>query len=71
MIIDEIRKQVSATRQWPITIRVDGRPFLVERGEDIMIPPAGNLICIYQDGAFHILDCGKISVLSKEPVSST
>ncbi len=70
MTIDDVRRQIGSTAQWPITIRVDGRSFMVERSDDIMIPPAGNLICIYHGGAFHIVDWACISLILKETATT-
>jgi hypothetical protein len=70
MTIDELRRQVDSATRWPMFVRVDGREFFVGSRESFFIPPAGNLFCIYQDGAFHILDCDKVSVISREPVPS-
>src|SRR5438128_521011 len=36
-------------------LRVDGKNIQVGSADELMVPPAGNLICVYQDGAFAII----------------
>jgi hypothetical protein len=62
--MDELRRQL-ATTQWPISLRVDGKDFKVNSPEELMVPPAGNLICVYQDGAFEVVDSHHIATLHR------
>jgi len=64
MTMDELRRQL-ATTQWPVFFRVDGKDVRVSSAEELMVPPAGNLICVYQDGAFEVIDCGHIATLRR------
>jgi hypothetical protein len=66
--MDELRRQL-ATIQWPISIRVDSKDITVSSREDLMIPSAGNLICVYQGGAFEVIDSGHIATLRREKSS--
>jgi hypothetical protein len=63
--MDELRRQV-ATTAWPVTIRVDGKDIEVPSRDELMVPPAGNLVCIYQHGAFEIVDVEHIATLRRE-----
>jgi hypothetical protein len=63
--MDELRRQL-ATIQWPISLRVDSKDIKVGSREDLMIPSAGNLICVYQGGAFEVIDCRHIATLRRE-----
>jgi hypothetical protein len=60
MTMDELRRQL-ATTHWPVVLRVDGKEIQVASHEELMVPPAGNLICVYQDGAFEVIDCNHIA----------
>ena len=64
MTIDELRRQL-ATTQWPVTLRIDGKDIKVGSPDELMIPPAGNLICVYEAGAFEIIDCRHIATLRR------
>jgi hypothetical protein len=64
MTIDELRRQL-ATTQWPVFLRVDGKDVRVGSGDELMIPRAGNLICVYEEGAFEVFDCGHIATLRR------
>jgi len=64
MTIDELRRQL-ATAHWPIFLRVDGKDIPVGSAEELMVPPAGNLICVYQDGAFEVIDCRHVATLRR------
>ena len=69
MTMDELRRQI-ATTQWPVIIRVDGKDIEVSAKEDLMVPTAGNLICVYQHGAFEIVDAEHIATLRREKVGT-
>jgi hypothetical protein len=64
MTMDELRRQL-ATIEWPIILRVDGKEIAVSSRNLVMIPPAGNLICIYNDGAFQVIDCEHVSIIGR------
>jgi hypothetical protein len=32
----------------------------------LMIPTAGNLLCVYQDGAFEIIDCAHVATMRRK-----
>ncbi len=65
MTMDELRRQI-ATTQWPVTLRVDGKDVEVNAKENLMVPTAGNLICVYQQGAFEIIDAEHIATLRRD-----
>ena len=46
-------------------LRVDGKNIQVGSADELMVPPAGNLICVYQEGAFEVLDCEHIATLRR------
>ena len=67
--MDELRRQLKTT-QWPLFLRVDGKDVRVKdvrvsSSDELMIPPAGNLVCAYEDGAFEIIDCAHIAILRR------
>jgi hypothetical protein len=62
--MDELRRQLKIT-EWPLFLRVDGKEIRVNALDDVMIPSAGNLICVYEDGAFEIIDCDHIATLRR------
>jgi hypothetical protein len=62
--MDELRRQL-ATTQWPVLLRVDGKEIQVGTADELMVPPAGNLICVYQDGAFEVIDSRHVSTLRR------
>jgi hypothetical protein len=62
--MDELRRQL-ATTQWPVFLRVDGKDIQVGSPDELMVPPAGNLICVYQDGAFEVIDSRHIATLRR------
>jgi hypothetical protein len=64
MTMDELRRQL-ATTQWPIILRVDGKDIPVRAREDLMVPTAGNLVCVYEEGAFEVIDCEHIATLQR------
>ena len=67
MTIDEIRRQLDATptANWPVVLRVDGKEVQIPSSNDVMIPTSGNMICVYRDGVFDIMDCRHVSIISK------
>jgi len=72
MTMDELRRQL-ATTQWPIVFRVDGKEIPVGAPEDLMVPRAGNRVCVYEEGAFEVIDCRHIATIrrSKTPRRQT
>jgi hypothetical protein len=64
MTMDELRRQL-ATTQWPIVLRVDGKDIQVGAVEDLMVPRAGNLICVYEEGAFEVINSRHIATLRR------
>jgi hypothetical protein len=64
MTMDELRRQLANTN-WPVVMRVDGKEITVRSRDELMVPPAGNLICVYQDGAFEVIDCHHIATLHR------
>jgi hypothetical protein len=66
MTMDELRRQL-ATTQWPLVLRVDGKDIRVDSHEDVMIPRAGNFVCVYQQGAFEVIDSRHIATLKRMP----
>ena len=65
MKMDELRRGVETT-DWPILLRVDGKEIAVNSRENLMLPSAGSLACVYLDGAFEIIDCKQVSVIRRE-----
>jgi hypothetical protein len=72
MTMDELRRQL-ATTQWPILLRMDGKDILVAAAEELVVPRAGNLICLYEEGAFEVIDSRHIATIrrSKSPRRQT
>jgi hypothetical protein len=64
MTMDELRRQF-ATTQWPVFLRVDGKDIEIGSSDELMVPPAGNLICVYQEGAFEVIDSRHVSTLRR------
>jgi hypothetical protein len=64
MTMDELRRQL-ATTQWPVFLRVDSKEIQIGSADELMVPPAGNLICVYQEGAFEVIDCRHIATLRR------
>lgn len=64
MTMDELRRQLT-TIKWPISLRVDSKDIHVASPEELMVPPVGNLICVFQDGAFEVSDCGHIATITR------
>lgn len=62
--MDELRRQL-ATTQWPVVLRVDGKDIQVNARDDLMVPTAGSLVCVYQEGAFEVVDCRHIATLRR------
>jgi hypothetical protein len=64
MTMDELRRQLTTT-QGPVLLRVDGKDIRVGSADELMVPPAGNLICVFEEGAFEVIDCGHIATLRR------
>ncbi len=65
MKMGEFRRQMQTT-DWPVVLRVDGKEVAVNSRDDVMVPSAGNLFCIFLDGAFEVVDCKHASVIRRE-----
>jgi len=64
MTMDELRRQL-ATTQYPVSLRIDGKDIAVHSREELMVPPAGNLVCVYEEGAFEVIDVRHIATLRR------
>lgn len=70
MTMDELRRQLATTR-WPVFLRVDGKEIHIGSPDEVMVPPAGNLICVFQEGAFEIIDCAHIATMRRVTTGQT
>jgi hypothetical protein len=64
MTMDELRPQLART-QWPVILRVDGKDIQISSPDEVMVPPAGNLICVFQEGAFEVIDSSHIATFCR------
>lgn len=64
MTMDELRRPL-ATTQWPVFLRVDGKDIKVGSPDELLVPRAANLICVYQEGAFEVIDCEHIATIRR------
>jgi hypothetical protein len=62
--MDELRRQF-ATTHWPIILCVDSKDIPVRSQEDLMVSSAGNRMCVYENGAFEVIDCRHIATLHR------
>jgi hypothetical protein len=62
--MDELRRQL-ATTQWPVSLRIDGKDIQVGSRDEVMVPAAGNLICVYQEGAFEVIDSRHVATMRR------
>jgi hypothetical protein len=46
-------------------LRVDGKDIQVGSPDELMVPPAGNLTCVYHEGAFEVIDCEHIATFRR------
>ena len=46
-------------------LRVDGKEIRVNSADDLMVPSAGNLICVYEEGAFTVIDSAHVATLRR------
>jgi hypothetical protein len=44
---------------------VDGKDIAINSREELMVPSAGTLICVYRDGAFEVIDGQHIAMLQR------
>jgi hypothetical protein len=65
MEMDELRRQTQ-TLGWPLLLRADGKEIAIDGPEEVMVPRAGNLICVYRAGAFEVIDCKHVSIICRE-----
>lgn len=70
MTIDEIRRQLHSIDRWPVFLRVDGTTMAVASLDEVAIPTAGNLLCLFQNGAFVVVDCDHVSAISTQPLEA-
>jgi hypothetical protein len=68
MKMDKFRRVIETT-QFPVLLRVDGKEIAVNSRDNLMLPNAGSLACVYLDGAFEIIDCKHISVVRRDKSS--
>ena len=64
MSMDELRRQLAASN-WPVILRVDGKDIAINSREELMVPPAGTLICVFREGAFEVIDCLHVATLQR------
>ncbi len=69
MSIDEIHRQLHSITQWPVYLRVDGTTMQVPSLDQVALPTAGNLLCVFQNGAFVVVDCHHVSAISNQPLA--
>jgi len=62
MMMDELRRLVKTTN-WPAILRAQGKYLWVGSPEELMVPSDGNLVCVYEQGAFEVIDCARIASL--------
>ena len=65
MKMDELRRQLQ-TIQWPLLMRVDGKEIAINSPNELMVPQAGTLICVYHGGGFDVVDCEHISIIRRQ-----
>ena len=72
MTIDEIRRQLHSITHWPVYLRADGATLEIPSLDQVALPTAGNLLCVFQNGAYVVLDCAHVSAVSNQrlPVES-
>jgi hypothetical protein len=62
--MDELRRQLTTT-QWPVFLRVNGKDIEARSPDELMVPRTGNRICVYEEGAFEVIDCAHIATLRR------
>ncbi len=70
MTIDEIRRQLHSLNRWPVFLRVDGSTLEIPSLDQVALPTAGNLLAVFQNGAFVVLDSNHVSAISNQPLAS-
>jgi len=68
MTIDEIRRQLHSITQWPVYLHVDGTTLQVPSLDQVALSTAGNLLCVFPNGAYVVLDCEHVSAVSNRPL---
>jgi hypothetical protein len=66
MKLDEIRRQLHSITRWPVFLRVDGTTMEVPSLDHVAMPTAGDLLCVFHDGAFVVIDSAHVSAISSE-----
>ncbi len=64
MTMDELRRQLAALEH-PVLLRIDGKDIPIRSRDDLMVPSAGNLVCVYEEGAFEVIDVRHIATLRR------
>jgi len=68
MTIDGIRRQLHSITQGPVYLRADGTTLEIPSLDQVALPTAGNLLCVFQNGAYVVLDCAHVSAVSNQPL---
>lgn len=68
MTIDEIRRQLHSIASWPVYLCADGTTLEIPSLDQVALPTAGNLLCVFQNGAYVVLDCTHVSAVSNQPL---
>ena len=69
MSIDEIRRQLHSISEWPVYLRVDGKTLEIPSLDQVALPTAGNLLCVFQNRAYVVLDCGHVGAISHQALA--
>jgi hypothetical protein len=69
MTLDEIRRQLHSISRWPVFLRVDGTTMEVASLDHVAMPTAADLICVFHNGAFVVIDCEDVSAISNQPLA--
>jgi hypothetical protein len=64
MTIDQLRTRL-ATIQWPIVLRIGDKKIRVNWRDELMLPSEDNDICVYEGGAFEVVDARRINALNQ------
>lgn len=49
-----------------MTFRVDGKDIEVASRDELLVPTGGNRICVFQHGAFEVVDVDQVATLRRE-----
>lgn len=70
MTLDEIRRQLHSLTRWPVYLRVDGTTMEVPSLDHVAMPTAGDLLCVFHNGAFVVVDSAHMSAISSDALVS-